>query len=114
VSNLDENTQAARVFWRLVRDFAVSVKPWDQVITYEVKPDERWDATLISRRVYGRVDEFMTVLAAAGIDAVDAPIEQQAIVLPTEGQLRQLKFAAGFESRHQYRDGDKPSWRVQP
>lgn len=112
MSTLDANTQAARVFWRLVRDFVDTVRPWDAAIYHEVKPDERWDATLISRRVYGRRDEFMAVLAAAGIDMVDSPIEQKTIVLPTEGKLRQLKFEAGFESRQAYRDGDKPSWRV--
>ncbi|WMC11746.1 hypothetical protein PU634_05105 [Oceanimonas pelagia] len=110
--SLDNNTQAARVFWRLVQDFVANVKPWDPAIYYDVKPDERWDATLISQRVYGRRDEFMAVLAAAGVDSVDLPIEQRRIVLPTDPQLRQLKFQAGFESRQQYRNGNGPSWRV--
>ncbi|MGL5226028.1 MAG: hypothetical protein ACRC8Q_12020 [Aeromonas sp.] len=112
MSNLDANTQAARVFWRMVRDFAISARSWETAIRYEVKPDERWDATLISRRVYGRRDEFLAVLAAAGIDMVDSPIEQTTIILPTDAQLRQIKFEAGFESRDEYRDGDKPRWRV--
>ncbi|MGL5451846.1 MAG: hypothetical protein ACRDBT_05475 [Aeromonas sp.] len=112
MSDVDANSQAARVYWRMVRDFALSVKPWDTAIRYEIKPDERWDATLISRRVYGRRDEFLAVLAAAGIDMVDSPIEQTTIMLPTDAQLRQIKFEAGFESRDEYRDGDKPRWRV--
>jgi hypothetical protein len=109
---LDQNNQAARVFWRLVRDFAESKKPWDEAINYDVRPDEQWDATLVSQRVYGRRSEYMTVLAAAGISSVDEPLDQRRIVLPTESQLRQLKFKAGFESRHDYREKGAPTWRT--
>ena len=40
-------------------------------------------------------------MAAAGISYVDEPIPQKQIILPSETQLRSIKFAAGFESRHE-------------
>ena len=43
MSDLDQNTQAARVFYRLVRDFVNSVKPWDVVTYYDTGPDEVLD-----------------------------------------------------------------------
>lgn len=108
--SIDQNSQAARAFYREVRDFALGIKPWDEAIYYDVKPDERWDVTLVSRRVYGRRDEYLAVMAAAGMDGVDQPLEQQRLVLPTESRLRQLKVAAGFESRARYREDGRPTW----
>ncbi len=112
MSAMDTNSQAARVFYRLVRDFALGVKPWDEAIYHDVKPDERWDATLVSSRIYGRRDEYLAVMAAAGLDGPDQPLEQRRLVLPTESRLRQLKIAAGFESRARYREDGKPTWSV--
>lgn len=112
MSALDKNTQAAKVFWKSVQEWAASVRQWDQVISYDIKPDERWDVTLISQRVYGRRCEYIAVMAAAGVSYVDSPIEQKTIKLPTEEQLRKLKFLSGFESRHEYRENGAPTWRV--
>lgn len=109
---LDQNSQAARVFWRLVRDFSEARQPWDSAINYDIKPDERWDATLISQRVYGRRSEYLAVMAVTGVSSADEPLEQRRIVLPTESQLRQLKFKAGYESRHEYRENGAPTWRI--
>ena len=108
--SLDENSQAARVFWRLVSTFSQTVKPWQAAIYYDTKPDETWDLTLVSRRVYGRSDEFLAVMAAAGIDSLDYPLAQRRLVLPTEETLRQFKLEAGFESRAIYREAGKPTW----
>ncbi|MGL5948119.1 MAG: hypothetical protein ACRCYV_03535 [Aeromonas sp.] len=112
--SLDANTQAARVFWRQVQEFVVNAQPWQPVIYYEVKPDERWDASLVARRVYGRREEFMVIMAAAGIDSFDMPLPQKRLTLPSETQLRAMKLAAGFESRHDFRqataDGMAPTW----
>lgn len=112
MSVLDNNTQAAKVFWKMVQAWVDSVKPWDQAIYYDVKPDEKWDVTLISQRVYGRRCEHLAIMAAAGISYVDEPIPQKQIILPSETQLRSIKFAAGFESRHEYRKNGAPTWRV--
>lgn len=108
--SIDANSQAARAFYRMVRDFALGVKPWEEAIYHDVLPDERWDVTLVSARVYGRRDEYMAVMAAAGLDGVDQPLEQRRLVLPTESRLRQLKMASGFESRARYREDGKPTW----
>lgn len=110
--SIDANSQAARTFYRLVRDFAQGVKPWDEAIYHDVAPDERWDVTLVSRRAYGRRDEYLAVMAAAGLDTVDQPLEQRRLVLPTESRLRQMKITAGFESRARYREDGKPTWSV--
>lgn len=112
MSNLDKNTQAARSFWREVQAWVAAVKPWDSVIYYDIKPDERHDFTLVSQRVYGRRCEYLAVMASAGVDSVDEPMEQKRIALPNEEQLRQLKFRSGFESRHEYRRNGEPTWRV--
>lgn len=108
--SIDANSQAARTFYRLVRDFAQGVKPWDEAIYHDVAPDERWDVTLVSRRAYGRRDEYLAVMAAAGLDTIDQPLEQRRLVMPTEARLRQLKIAAGFESRARYREDGRPTW----
>lgn len=106
----DVSTTAAKTFFRMVRDFSLKTKAWEQAIFYETKPDEEWDLTLVSRRVYGRRDEFLAVMAAAGLDAPDRKLEQQRIVLPTEAQLYSLKRRAGFETIADYRENGRPTW----
>lgn len=107
----DMSTQAARVFYKLVRDFALNTKTWDSAIYHDVMPDERLDPTLIAARIYGRRCEFLTVLAAAGVNSVDQPLKQSRLVLPTEGVLLQMKRRAGFESRPEYIKADgSPTW----
>ncbi|MCY1384450.1 hypothetical protein D9M69_727070 [compost metagenome] len=49
-------------------------------------------------------------MAAAGMDAIDQPLEQRRLVLPTEEQLRQFKREAGFESRADFREDGRPTW----
>lgn len=93
---LETNTAAAAMFYRSVRDFAEQTPVWGTAIRYQTLADERLDLTLISRRVYGRVDEFITVMAAAGLDSVEQILPEQLLVLPTEAQLRDLKIAAGL------------------
>lgn len=110
MSDIDQNTQAARVFYRLVRDFVNSIKPWDVVTYYDTGPDEVLDLIKVSLRVYGRPDEHLCVMAAAGMDTVDESLGQRRIALPTEAQLRSLKQVAGFESRTDFRESGKPTW----
>lgn len=108
----DINSQAAKSFYREVRLFSERTQAWETAIFYEIKPDEAFDPTLISERVYGRRDEFLTVMASAGIDMVEQEIKQKKITLPTQQQLLALKRRAGFESQHELREGKKPIWEV--
>lgn len=107
---LDQNTQAARVFFKKVANYVKTAKPWDNIMTYEIKPDEYVDATLISRRVYKTSDEFLTVMACAGIDSFDDGFKQGTLILPNLMQLNKLKREAGFESIHGNRRDGKPRW----
>lgn len=107
---MDQDPRAAKSFYRDVRKFAQSTKPWQAQISYETKPDEVLDITLVSQRVYGRRDEFMVVMAAAGLDAVDQPLTQRRLTLPTEGQLYAMKRRSGFESIAEYRETFSPVW----
>lgn len=94
-----DNTQAAGAFFRAVRRFALTTRPWDQgAIWYETKPDERHDLTLVSQRVYGRRDEYLAVMAAAGLSHVDDELTERKLCLPNDGQLRKIKLATGYES----------------
>jgi hypothetical protein len=106
----DINSQAARAFYREIRMFAERTKPWQTAIFYETKPDERWDLTLVSLRVYGRRDEYLTIMAAAGIDVFEQELKQKQLVLPTESQLAAIKRKYGFESLSNLREDFKPVW----
>jgi hypothetical protein len=86
-------------FYREVRRFCVQAPVWSSdVVRHEVLPDERFDLSLVAYRVYGSRNEFHAVMAAAGIDRYDRPLEQQTIVLPSRSMLEQIKAATGFKS----------------
>lgn len=108
---LDQDTRAAKSFYREVRKFAENIKAWDTAaIFYETKPDEALDLTLVSERVYGRRDEYLAVMAAAGLDSLDQPLPQKRIALPNEGQLIAIKRRVSFESIAEYRENGAPIW----
>lgn len=108
---MDSDTRAAKTFYKEVRKFSANAKPWSaDAIFYDVSPDEAFDPTLISRRVYGRRDEYLAVMAAAGIDQVDQEITQRRIILPSDTLLSTLKRNAGFESIAAYRENGAPIW----
>lgn len=107
---MDIQTPAAKSFWREVRTLSERTKSWQAGIRHEIAPDERWDASLISARVYGRRDEFLAVMAAAGVDTFDRPLTQRSIILPTLAQLAAIKRRAGFESQADYREDGAPIW----
>ena len=86
MSGIDQDTRAAAAFWREVRKFVVS------------------------RRVYGRRDEYLAVMAASGIDSVDQALPQKRVALPDEGELNRIKRKTGFESRSDYRENFAPTW----
>ena len=108
--SIDSDPCAAGAFYREVRRFAETTKPWQAAIRHQVTPDEALDLTLVSMRAYGRRDEFLAVMAAAGLDSVDQPLPQGLLTLPTESQLYQIKRAAGFESVADYRENFAPTW----
>lgn len=111
MSGIDQDTRAAAAFWREVRKFAERAQPWTtSAFFYEIKPDEIYDPSLVSRRVYGRRDEYLAVMAACGIDSVDQALPQKRIALPDEGELNRIKRKVGFESRSDYRENFAPTW----
>ncbi len=78
-----------------LRQFAQSTPAWATAIRYHTTPDERFDLTLIARRVYGLPDEWPVIMAAAGLQSVDEPLNEQLLVLPTLEQLQRLKRNTG-------------------
>lgn len=109
---VDKDTRAAKSFYREIRSFAENAKPWDNnAIWHDVMPDEKRDFSLISKRIYGNRDEFLAVMAAAGIDHVDQGLAQKKIVLPNAPTLFAIKRKTGFESIASLRKTDKsPTW----
>lgn len=107
---IDKNSTAARNFYKEIRSFSERTKPWQVAIVYETKPDEIFDLTLVSLRVYGRRDEYLAIMAASGLDMVDQPLTQKRLVLPTEGQLYAIKRRTGFESISSNRKDFSPIW----
>ena len=108
---IDKDPRAAAAFFREVRRFSERAKPWDtNVIFYDTKPDETYDLSLVSRRVYGRRDEFLAVMACAGLDSFDQPLPQKRIRLPNENELMNIKRRTNFESRATMRDDFSPIW----
>lgn len=91
-----DNTQSAAAFFRAVRRFALNTMPWEIAIWYETKPDERWDLTLVSERVYGRRDEYLTIMAAAGLSHVDDELTERKLCLPSVEQLHKIKQSTGY------------------
>lgn len=87
------------VFYRAVRQFAVSTPIWGEAIRYQTTPDERHDLTLVSQRVYGNRNEALAVMAAAGLDRFDDPLTEQTLILPTPEQLEEIKRSTGH-SQH--------------
>ena len=96
---------AAAELLRRVADFAERQPEWAERITYQTLPDEAWDLTLVSQRVYGTRDEFLAVMAAAGLDSVEQELTPRRLVLPTPRQLADMKRLAGYASNLWDRDG---------
>jgi len=83
--------------YRAIRNFAIRTPFWGTALRYEVKPDEINDLTLISRRVYGNSDEYMAIMASAGLDRVNQSlVSGTTLVLPTPSQLAQFKDSNGI------------------
>lgn len=110
MSSIDQDTGAANRFYREVRKFSVRTRGWEVAVWHQVTPDEVMDPTLISQRIYGRRDEYLAVMAAAGISSPDSGIPMVLLTLPNESQLLQIKRRTGFESIADYRDNGAPIW----
>lgn len=111
---IDKDTRAAAAFFREIMAFAENAKIWDQnAIFYETKPDEKFDLSLVSARVYGRRDEYLAVMAAAGLDTFDQELPQKRIVLPDDATLMRIKRKTGFESQAELREDFSPVWRTE-
>jgi hypothetical protein len=107
---IDKNTVAAKSFYRSVREFSLRTKTWETAIFYQTLPDEAWDLTLVSARVYGNRNEFLVIMAAAGLDRADMPLPQMQLILPTPQQLLTMKRKSGFESNPDLRKDFAPTW----
>lgn len=107
---IDKNTVAAKSFYRSVREFSQRTKTWETAIFYQALPDEAWDLTLVSARVYGNRNEFLVIMAAAGLDRADMPLPQMQLILPTPQQLLTMKRKSGFESNPDLRKDFAPTW----
>lgn len=101
---IESHSMACNRFVQLVRDFSIRTKKWEPAIRYETKFDEKHDLTLVSLRVYGRRNEFLTIMAAAGLGSFDEPLNEQILVLPTEKQLKEIKARAGYENNQEKRE----------
>lgn len=88
--------QARNRLFVLVRDFAVQTLAYSEAIRYQTMPDERFDLTLVSQRIYGRRTESLVIQAAAGLDSPELELSERPLVLPTEAQLRAMKLQAGY------------------
>ena len=82
----------------IVRNFAIKAKPWTQAVRYYTKPDEAYDLTLVSRRIYGTPDEYIAVMAAAGLDSVENGLGAKELVLPTLPMLAAMKARVGYRN----------------
>ena len=83
-------------FYRAVRQFATTAPVWADAIRYHTLPDERWDLTLVAQRVYGSRDEWMAVMAAAGLDRLDQELTERPLTLPTKARLEAIKRETGY------------------
>lgn len=110
---IDVQTSATAAFYVAVRNFALRTRPYERAIRYHTTPDERRDLTLVSMRVYGRRDETVAIMAAAGLDSLEEPLPEQLLTLPDEAQLLDIKKRTGFESRADYREDYAPTWAAE-
>lgn len=83
------------LLYKRIRQFALETPDWATAIRYHSKPDEKHDLTIIARRVYGLPNEWPVIMAAAGLQSVDEPLNEQLLVLPTLSQLQTLKRELG-------------------
>src|SRR5690606_30044485 len=87
-------------FYRAVREFALTAPVWDPTrLVVETTPEDRWDLTLVSERVYGNRYEYLAVMAAAGLDRLDQELTERELVLPSPERLELIKQACNYQSK---------------
>lgn len=86
-------------FYRAIRQFAQTSPIWEPSrIAHFTKPDERWDLTLVSYRVYGTRNEALTIMAAAGLDRYDQELTERELILPNAARLQAIKDMTGYSN----------------
>lgn len=83
--------------FQAVRRFSQATRDWEQAVRYMTLPDERFDLTKVSARVYGTRDEALIIQAAAGLDSPELELTERRLVLPTSEQLAAMKRNAGYD-----------------
>lgn len=84
--------------YRAIREFSVNSPVWDsRRVIFQTNPSHRWDVTLVSQEVYGNRNEFIAVMASAGLDRFDDELPEQQLVLPDADTLAKIKAAVGFD-----------------
>ncbi len=87
---------ASMRLFQAVRRFSQVTRDWEQAVRYMTLPDERFDLTKVSARVYGTRDEALVIQAAAGLDSPELELTERRLVLPTSEQLAAMKRDAGY------------------
>lgn len=109
---LDRDNAAANRLYRMVRKFCLTAKPWTSgAVRVDTTPAERRDITKLAQRVYNSRFDAIAVMAAAGMDYVTQPLEQQSIILPTPEKLLEIKRTSGCEPNAALRRNLAPIWR---
>lgn len=62
-----------------------------QIVKHSIGPDEIFDPTLVSLRVYGNRHDYDVVMVCAGTNGIWQELPQTDIFLPTKAQLFVLK-----------------------
>lgn len=96
------NEQSRNALFARVRRFSQSTPAWAQATRYQTQQDEIFHIHLVAERVYGNPDDWQVIQAAAGLDSPEYPLTERLLVLPTLGQLREMKRLAGFSDAEIY------------
>lgn len=96
--------------FQAVRRFSQATPTWAVAIRYDTLPDERFDLTKVSARVYGNRDEALVIQAAAGLDSPELELTERALVLPTSDQLAAMKRDAGYDLARSAEVRDVPTY----
>lgn len=87
---------AAHGLFKEIRSFALRTPAYVSSLSYFTKPDERFDLTLVSKRVYGTREFALVIQAAAGLDSPEQELTERPLTLPTADSLYDLCRRIGF------------------
>lgn len=83
-------------FYRRVRDYALQPPLGANPLRHQVTPDEQYDLSRVSYRVYANFNEALTIAAVAGLSSTSGPLTEQVLVLPSRAELMQIKRETGY------------------